>query len=116
MSASIDPTTLREAAQRLVDDGLDVEAAGAAGLVVGAQVELELRLDAREDVEDLLAARGRSDLVAVIRRKSNEFRKHQAWEQEKGRLLPLPRIPYRCCVSRPSKGRTSHAGVPSISN
>jgi len=25
----------------------------------------------------------------------------EAWEQEKGKLLPLPRIPYRCCVSRP---------------
>jgi hypothetical protein len=32
---------------------------------------------------DPLAARGRSDLVAVIRRKSNEFRKRQAWEQER---------------------------------
>ena len=27
----------------------------------------------------------------------------EAWEQEKGQLLPLPRIPYRCCVSRPLK-------------
>jgi len=27
----------------------------------------------------------------------------EAWEQEKGKLLPLPRIPYRCCVSRPLK-------------
>jgi hypothetical protein len=24
-----------------------------------------------------------------------------AWEAEKSRLLPLPRFPYRCCVSRP---------------
>ena len=27
----------------------------------------------------------------------------EAWEQEKGKLLPLPRIYYRCCVSRPVK-------------
>lgn len=27
----------------------------------------------------------------------------EAWEQEKGKLLPLPRIPYRCCISRPLK-------------
>ncbi len=27
----------------------------------------------------------------------------EAWEQEKTKLLPLPRIPYRCCVSRPVK-------------
>jgi len=27
----------------------------------------------------------------------------EAWEQEKGKLLPLPRIPYRCCVCRPLK-------------
>jgi len=27
----------------------------------------------------------------------------EAWEQEKGKLLSLPRIPYRCCVSRPLK-------------
>ncbi len=27
----------------------------------------------------------------------------EAWEQEKNKLLPLPRIPYRCCVSRPVK-------------
>jgi transposase len=27
----------------------------------------------------------------------------EAWGQEKGKLLPLPRIPYRCCVSRPLK-------------
>jgi hypothetical protein len=24
----------------------------------------------------------------------------EAWEQEKGKLMPLPRMPYRCCVSR----------------
>ncbi len=34
------------------------------------------------ELVDLLAARGRSDLVAVIRRKANEFRRRQAWEQE----------------------------------
>ena len=27
----------------------------------------------------------------------------EAWEQEKGKLLPLPRISYRCCISRPLK-------------
>jgi len=27
----------------------------------------------------------------------------EAWEQEKGKFLPLPRIPYRCCISRPLK-------------
>ena len=27
----------------------------------------------------------------------------EAWEQERGNLLSLPRIPYRCCVSRPLK-------------
>jgi hypothetical protein len=27
----------------------------------------------------------------------------EAWEQEKGKLLSLPRIPYRCCISRPLK-------------
>ena len=27
----------------------------------------------------------------------------EAWEQEKGELLTLPRIPYRCCISRPLK-------------
>jgi len=27
----------------------------------------------------------------------------EAWEQEKEKLLPLPRIPYRCCVTNPVK-------------
>ena len=27
----------------------------------------------------------------------------QAWEMEKSKLLPLPRFPHRCCVSRPVK-------------
>jgi len=41
-----------------------------------------------------LAARGRSDLVDTIRRKSNDFRKHLAWEQEKdwkGRIKKFDR-------------------------
>jgi hypothetical protein len=35
------------------------------------------------EMVDPLAVRGRSDLVDVIKRKSNEFRKRQAWEQER---------------------------------
>jgi transposase len=27
----------------------------------------------------------------------------EAWEKEKGRLLPLPRFPHSCCISRPVK-------------
>jgi len=27
----------------------------------------------------------------------------EAWDQEKAKLLPLLRIPYRCCISRPVK-------------
>ncbi len=27
----------------------------------------------------------------------------EAWEQEKTQLLPLPRFPHRCCISRPAK-------------
>lgn len=38
----------------------------------------------------------------------------QAWEQEKGRLLPLPRIPYRCCVSRPLKA--NHLSLVNFDN
>ena len=38
----------------------------------------------------------------------------QAWEQEKGKLLPLPRIPYRCCVSRPL--RANHLSLVNFDN
>ena len=38
----------------------------------------------------------------------------QAWEQEKRRLLPLPRIPYRCCVSRPLKA--NHLSLVNFDN
>ena len=27
----------------------------------------------------------------------------QAWEEEKSKLIPLPRFPHRCCISRPVK-------------
>ena len=38
----------------------------------------------------------------------------EAWEQEKGRLLPLPRIPYRCCVSRALKA--NHLSLVNFDN
>jgi hypothetical protein len=38
----------------------------------------------------------------------------EAWEQEKGQLLPLPRIPYRCCVSRPLKA--NHLSLVNFDN
>jgi transposase len=38
----------------------------------------------------------------------------EAWEQEKGKLLPLPRIPYRCCVSRPLKA--NHLSLVNFDN
>jgi transposase len=36
----------------------------------------------------------------------------EAWEKEKTRLLPLPRISYRCCISRPVKA--NHLGLVSF--
>jgi transposase len=38
----------------------------------------------------------------------------EAWEQEKRRLLPLPRIPYRCCVSRALKA--NHLSLVNFDN
>ncbi len=38
----------------------------------------------------------------------------EAWEQEKGKLLPLPRIPYCCCVSRPLKA--NHLSLVNFDN
>jgi len=38
----------------------------------------------------------------------------EAWEQEKGKLLPLPRIPYRCCISRPLKA--NHLSLVNFDN
>jgi hypothetical protein len=38
----------------------------------------------------------------------------EAWEREKGKLLPLPRIPYRCCVSRPL--RANHLSLVNFDN
>jgi hypothetical protein len=38
----------------------------------------------------------------------------EAWEREKGRLLPLPRIPYPCCVSRALKA--NHLSLVNFDN
>ena len=38
----------------------------------------------------------------------------EAWEREKGKLLPLPRIPYHCCVSRPLKA--NHLSLVNFDN
>jgi len=38
----------------------------------------------------------------------------EAWEQEKGKLLPLPRISYRCCISRPLKA--NHLSLVNFDN
>jgi len=38
----------------------------------------------------------------------------EAWEREKGKLLPLPRIPYRCCISRPLKA--NHLSLVNFDN
>jgi transposase len=38
----------------------------------------------------------------------------EAWEREKEKLLPLPRIPYRCCVSRPLKA--NHLSLVNFDN
>ena len=38
----------------------------------------------------------------------------EAWEQEKAKLLPLPRIPYRCCISRPVKA--NHLSLVNFDN
>ena len=43
-----------------------------------------------------------------------EIRIGEAWEREKGKLLPLPRIPYRCCVSRPL--RANHLSLVNFDN
>lgn len=38
----------------------------------------------------------------------------EAWEQEKAKLLPLPQIPYRCCVTRPI--RANHLSLVNFDN
>jgi hypothetical protein len=57
--------------------------------VVSSFEELNRMLLARLQEDDKRLATGKEMTIG------------EAWEAEKSRLLPLPRFPYRCCVSRP---------------
>ncbi len=59
------------------------------------------RVKSFEELNWMLLERLREDDRRPVPEK--EISIGEAWEQEKGQLLPLPRIPYRCCVSRPLK-------------
>ncbi len=59
------------------------------------------RVKSFEELNWMLLERLREDDRRLVAGK--EITIGEAWEQEKTKLLPLPRIPYRCCVSRPVK-------------
>jgi len=56
-------------------------------------------VDSFEELNRMLLARLQKDDERTATGK--EMTIGAAWEAEKPRLLPLPRFPYRCCVSRP---------------
>jgi len=59
------------------------------------------RVRSFEELNQMLLERLREDDHRPVLGK--EISIGEAWCQEKGKLLSLPRIPYRCCVSRPLK-------------
>jgi transposase len=70
------------------------------------------RVSSFEELNSMLRERLRQDDRRPAEGK--EISIGEAWEQEKGRLLPLPRIPYRCCVSRPL--RANHLSLVNYDN
>jgi len=59
------------------------------------------RVRSFEELNLMLLERLREDDTRLVPGK--EVTIGDAWEQERGKFLPLPRIPYRCCLSRPVK-------------
>lgn len=59
------------------------------------------RVQSFEELNRMLLARLLEDDKRLVPGK--EIPIGEAWEQEKKELIPLPRIPYRCCISRPVK-------------
>jgi len=59
------------------------------------------RVNSFEELNGMLVARLREDDRRPVSDK--EISIGEAWEQEKGKLLSLPRLPYRCCVTNPVK-------------
>ena len=70
------------------------------------------RVASFEELNQMLLERLRQDDRRLAEGK--EVSIGQAWEQEKRKLLPLPRIPYRCCVSRPLKA--NHLSLVNFDN
>lgn len=58
-------------------------------------------VDSFEELNRMLLSRLQGDDERLATGKETTI--GAAWEAEKSRLLPLPRFPYRCCVSRPVK-------------
>ena len=59
------------------------------------------RINSFEELNCMLLERLRADDRRLMEGK--EISIGEAWEQEKGKLLVLPRLPYRCCVTNPVK-------------
>jgi transposase len=59
------------------------------------------RVQSYEELNRMLLARLTEDDKRLVPEK--EITINEAWEQEKKELIRLPRIPYRCCISRPVK-------------
>ncbi len=59
------------------------------------------KVSSYEELNLMLLERLREDDSRIVA--GEEISIGEAWEQEKGKLLPLPRIYYRCCISRPVK-------------
>jgi transposase len=59
------------------------------------------RVDSFEELNGMLLERLREDDRRPLEGKDISI--GEAWEQEKGKLRTLPRLPYRCCVTNPVK-------------
>ena len=59
------------------------------------------RVNSYEELNWMLLERLREDDQRPVEGK--EISIGEAWDQEKGKLMTLPRIPYRCCVTNPVK-------------
>jgi hypothetical protein len=59
------------------------------------------RVNSFEELNGMLVSRLREDDRRPVSGKAISI--GEAWEQEKGKLLSLPRLPYRCCVTNPVK-------------
>ncbi len=59
------------------------------------------RVDSFEELNSMLLERLREDDRRTVEGKDMSV--GEAWEQEKGKLRTLPRLPYRCCVTNPVK-------------